>query len=445
MNNRFDKWKMVLGAIALSACLMIGVYPAQALTQSVNVALIGGPTVQNGGTFPTSAGAGYGAFTFFNLNRANVTLANLGPGGVCGAAGCDTVFLNVANSTGAGGLGCNMNNLSAAAKADLVTFVSQGGKLIIYDSECSAQNYSWLPYAFTTANPGARGATGQLTIVENDVLGSNVAASPYYINEVLLENNTDAIGDMNVMTTLNANWCVNMSGTNALSVTGPVHTYARYGSGLIIYNGFDVDYLTSGSAPSTTTGVGNLSKVWYQELMTPFNPTPVADLPCGITVVGINLSPLAASNDLGAKDYSHTLVAHLTDLLNNPIPGVTVTFTIGTGPNAGLTAQGVSDAAGNVSFTYTNGTHQKGQDTIQACFTNQAGQQICSQQATKDWVMKCDLNNDNKIDRTDISLIMAGRGLHAPADPRDIDGDGYITVNDARGCVLQCTNTNCAP
>jgi len=436
MNHTYDKWKMVIGAIALSACLIIGVYPVQAATQSVSVLMIGGPNVVNGGCFPTTVN-GYNVFSFVSTTGANFSTnyATMLPL-------YDTVLLNVAGSSG---MSCNMNNLSANAKTALVNFVSQGGKLIIYDSECVAQNYSWLPYTFTTNNPGARGAQGQLTIVENNVLSSNVVSDPYYINEVLLETQTDAIGDMNVMTTRDANWCLDMSGTNANQVTGPVHTYARYGSGLIIYNGWDLDYEACSSAPSTTTGPGNLSKTWYQELMTPFNPTPLTALPCGISVVGITLSPLTAKNDLGAKDYSHTLVAHLTDLLNNPKPGITVTFTIGTGPDAGLTAQGVSDAAGNVSFTYTNGSHQKGQDTIQACFTDQAGQPVCSQIATKDWVMPCDQNNDGKIDRTDISIIMTGRGLHAVGDPRDVDKDGYITINDARGCTLQCTNANCAP
>lgn len=60
-------------------------------------------------------------------------------------------------------------------------------------------------------------------------------------------------------------------------------------------------------------------------------------------------------------------------------------------------------------------------------------------------IPKCDLTGDFKIDRTDINIIMTGRGLNKPGDVRDIDGDGWITVNDARSCVLQCTNPNCAP
>ena len=58
----------------------------------------------------------------------------------------------------------------------------------------------------------------------------------------------------------------------------------------------------------------------------------------------------------------------------------------------------------------------------------------------------CDVNGDSKIDSTDINLILAARNTSAlPDDPRDADGDGIITVNDARICVNRCTNTLCAP
>lgn len=442
------KRKKLLGLILVCVFVMVAAPLALANTQSLNVAYVGTLNVQNGGIFPSTVD-GFSAFNFFQIQRTSISQANLGPGGVCGAAGCDTVLLNVASYLGSGGLGCNINNLSTQAKDDLVRFVSQGGKLIIYDSECSPQNYSWLPYPFVTSNPGALGAHGQLTIVENNQLSSNDPSSTYYLNEYYLENYTDAIGDMNVMTTYNAAWCLDMSGTNARGVTGPVHTYARYGSGLIIYNGWDVDYLSSSTVPSTTSGAGNLSKTWYQELLVPFNPTPVSALPCGVTVVGITLGPATAVNDLGLNQVNHTVTAHLTDLLNNPQQNILVTFNV-TGVNTGVSgtcnpASCLSDSNGDVSFTYTNSSGVKGTDTITASFVNQAGQSITSQAVTKTWTMKCDVNNDGKIDRSDISTIFSGRGLLAPGDPRDIDGDGWITVNDARACVLQCTNPNCAP
>jgi hypothetical protein len=59
---------------------------------------------------------------------------------------------------------------------------------------------------------------------------------------------------------------------------------------------------------------------------------------------------------------------------------------------------------------------------------------------------RCDINADGVIDRNDINTIFAARGTRtAPGDPRDVDGDGVITVNDARICTLVCTKPHCAP
>ena len=58
----------------------------------------------------------------------------------------------------------------------------------------------------------------------------------------------------------------------------------------------------------------------------------------------------------------------------------------------------------------------------------------------------CDVDTDGDIDINDITAIMAARGQQAePGDPRDADGDGTITVLDARSCVLQCSNPRCVP
>jgi len=60
-------------------------------------------------------------------------------------------------------------------------------------------------------------------------------------------------------------------------------------------------------------------------------------------------------------------------------------------------------------------------------------------------LQKCDVDGDRNVDTDDISLIFAARNTPATGsgDPRDVDGDGVITVLDARQCVLQCDLTNC--
>jgi hypothetical protein len=335
----------------------------QAIPQpSVNVTIIGSPVIMSGGTLPTTGPVGeLGDFRFTNLAPGAVSTANL--------SAFDTVVLNVASSQ----MACNVNILTAQQKADLVTFIGTGKKMIIYDSECSPQNYNWLPFPFTTANPGQMGAQGTLTIVEENTLSSNDPTSLYFINANYLSTSTDAVGDMNVMTTYDPYWYIDMSGTNILSVTGPVHTYAMYPAGtdkgLFIYNGLDMDNMGSGT--------NSLRKIWLQELQQKFHPS---DLPGSVSVVGITLEPGTAKNTVG---QSHTVTAKLTDKLGNPQPGQVVTFNLISGPNNGLNGQNTTDSNGNASFTYAG--NSVGIDEIKACFTK-VGQTICSQVVTKEWI-----------------------------------------------------------
>jgi hypothetical protein len=57
----------------------------------------------------------------------------------------------------------------------------------------------------------------------------------------------------------------------------------------------------------------------------------------------------------------------------------------------------------------------------------------------------CDADTDGDVDRQDIVLII--RAQNTPAggldDPRDPDGDGKITMLDARTCVRQCNLPDC--
>jgi hypothetical protein len=189
---------------------------------------------------------------------------------------------------------------------------------------------------------------------------------------------TDAVGDANVIVTLDPNWNIDMTAVNYLGATGPVHTYAEYSSdgvhkGLIIYNGFDKDY-EGWWEPANT-----LTKIFLLELKQPFNPSCLGGT---VTVVGISLNPLTADNPIGT---THTVTARVADQLGRGIPGITVNFTVTSGSNAGTTGSGTTDADGNVSFTYTsNGT--AGTDTIVASFTDTSGAMVKSREVTKNWV-----------------------------------------------------------
>jgi hypothetical protein len=94
----------------------------QAFPHSLNVAIIGGPTINNGGALPITGPAGeLGDFYFTNLDPAQVSAATL--------AAYDTAVLNVSSDQ----MGNNTTGLSTQAKSDLVAFVGSGNKLIIYD------------------------------------------------------------------------------------------------------------------------------------------------------------------------------------------------------------------------------------------------------------------------------------------------------------------------
>ncbi len=76
--------------------------------------------------------------------------------------------------------------------------------------------------------------------------------------------------------------CGHIEAINVNNVTGWVHTYAVYGDGLMIYNGFDIDYLGAATAPGTV-GIANLAKLWLLELTQPWGTD--YNLACGRSVV----------------------------------------------------------------------------------------------------------------------------------------------------------------
>lgn len=157
---------------------------------------------------------------------------------------------------------------------------------------------------------------------------------------------------------------------------------------------------------------------------------------------GLPLTTLPQTNPVTTPPGTHTVTA-ITEAANgNPIAGVTVTFRVMTGPNAGATGTANTAANGQATFTYTD-NGGAGTDNIQA-FVGA----IASNVLVKNWVVlvaRCDVDKDGDIDKIDLSLISRARGQIAlPGDPRDSDGDGLITPNDVKVCIPQCTRLNCA-
>ena len=94
----------------------------------------------------------------------------------------------------------------------------------------------------------------------------------------------------------------------------------------------------------------------------------------------IVLAPASATNPVNTD---HTVTATVAGT-GNPQPGLLVTFTVVSGPNAGLTGSATTDSNGQASFTYTsNGV--SGTDNIAASFVNEQNAAVTSNTVTKTW------------------------------------------------------------
>ncbi len=132
-------------------------------------------------------------------------------------------------------------------KRALIAWVGQGHKLIIHDSDSVRRNhrpdYSFLPYRFATSNPGKHGADSEkLTFVEENTLATLEAAIQRSSTSTRGQTRSNELGDSNTVKDVRPALVRRCSITrNVLNVNGFVETYAHYGRGLIIYDGFDYD------------------------------------------------------------------------------------------------------------------------------------------------------------------------------------------------------------
>lgn len=365
-------------ALALFALglLSTSVQPASAytFTRSSNVAMVPGPSCVNGGTLYTgSSWPDSPGFTFTNLSPVTIADENV-PDPL---SNYDTVVL-MTPDFGYYGYSGYPEWATLWADSDfssrILNFVDNGGKLIIYTSELYytlSDMFDTFVYPFTVDTPGQTGSYGGTIVnIADDTLSSSTSGDASYINLALITSGTDAVGDCTVMTSVDPNWYIDMTAINVKNVGGPAHTYAFYGAGLIIFNSLDIDL--AGAAPSNANGGAAIGMVWWRELCG-------QDLGPGQSVSGLTLLPATATN---VVDTTHTVTALVKDTINNPVPGVDVTFTILSGPNTGATGQATTDANGEATFSWSSAA--EGTDTIQASIPNAAGAPITAT-ATKTW------------------------------------------------------------
>lgn len=152
----------------------------------------------------------------------------------------------------------------------------------------------------------------------------------------------------------------------------------------------------------------------------------------GVTITSsISLTPASATNPVGG---SHTVTAKIVDSSGNPVAGKTVTFSIDSGPNAGKTGTGVTNAAGETTFTYTD-TGGAGTDSISAIFTNDAGAQEKAT-ATKTWAA-------STADTTAPTCVLSGK-VTAPIAQIQVTlqdtGSGLNTITATTTNATQVTD-----
>ena len=362
-------------ALSLSLFALLGLRPgalqptAFAAT-STNVAYI----FDFGTGVGDSGGPGSGSSIFDNA----VTGSTLANGGTYNGA----TFTNVPVSTIDASPGTALSSYNTAVLYEvcdigshpatltaLNNFVLAGKKLMIFDADrCAAgiggvATYSGFLFPFATSSPGPRGAGGSYTaVVANTPLTSGITTGPVPGDEV---------GDGNIFTTHVGAWCDSVTATNTLGTTGLIQAFARTASGgLAIYEGGDFWFSFGATA--------HLKLVFDDMLAQPFNPD---GLSCPFAASGITLSPATSTNPIGTP---HTDTATVVDVNHVPRSGVTVTFTITSGPDSGATGTGVTNASGQATFTFTD-TTLPGTDKVFASFVDGSGITETSNEADKIW------------------------------------------------------------
>jgi hypothetical protein len=188
-----------------------------------------------------------------------------------------------------------------------------------------------------------------------------------------------------------------MRGVNVNQKSGYALMYTKIGAltgapdALIVYCGLDTDYIGEDiySPPGSGyyEGAKALQKVLALQLAHGWGPAgspEVADLGCQVPVGNLTLTPATAENEIN-KPHTVTATASFYDFSSGqtvPVPGVTVTFLVTSGPNSGTTGTGVSDAQGQTTFTYTGTT--VGNDVIEATATVNGVLKTAT--AQKEWV-----------------------------------------------------------
>ncbi len=104
----------------------------------------------------------------------------------------------------------------------------------------------------------------------------------------------------------------------------------------------------------------------------------------GVTVVSnIHIAPLTDTKSIGTTETLTATVTTNTPAVGTPVVGTTVTFTVVSGPNTGLTGTGITNSAGQATFSYTSAL--LGIDSVKATFVDSTSKTQTSEIAAITW------------------------------------------------------------
>jgi hypothetical protein len=355
---------------------------------------VGGLPLPNGGT--------YNGATF-----TDVPITTIDSNPATALSSYDTVLLYQVCSIGSHPIALGAIN----------AFFASGGKVMIFDSDAcaptarGAANWNGFLFPFATTSPGPVGGGGNYLAIVPSTLTTGLVVGP---------QPPDAVGDANVFTSFTGPWCVSITGQSDLPNNPPgfVEAYARTpAGGLAIYEGEDFWFTWKG------TGLGpadlaHLKTVFDLVLAQPFNPDGLhAGADCPIPASGIVLNPPSQTHFTGS---SATVTATVTDGIGNGVAGTNVTFTVVSGPDAGVTGPGTSptNASGNASFSFVGAS--PGTDTLRASFVDSLGNIHNSNDVTVTW--------EAPIAATGVNISATEGGLFSGAVAGFTDPDSAATA-----------------
>lgn len=306
---------------------------------------LGISAVSDGGTYSTHSPA-----SALSVTIHNVGMSTLDVPGSTALSGMDTAVVFAT---------CDLGNHPNAMKA-INAFLNAGNKLIILDgAQCvdgngGAPNYSTFakPFIPNYTLPIPQYGSAPYTFTESSTLTTGL---PDCTPAPGCNEPGNAVGDASVLSATSDGWCKALGGTSTNGVAGAVEAYTRNssGTGLAIYSGEPFAYSSASAAQQKHARLvfdDMLTQVWNSD-----------GLNCSKPIKSLTQTPVTDSLYTGVNE---TVSGHVTDGASNPVPGVSVTFTVISGPNKGKTGNANTDATGVAQYVYTGSN--AGTDVVQA-------------------------------------------------------------------------------